>query len=128
MRDLLWSDPTENDTVEGIRANARGDEMVEFGPDRVKQFLEENNLDLIVRAHQCVPGGYEFFASQHLVTIFSATNYCGRHDNDGAILTVTRDLTVLFHVITFQERRPFSLWSNPHNSTPPRTRKVFFNP
>lgn len=127
MRDLLWSDPTENDNVTGIKGNARGDEMVEFGPDRVKEFLELNGLDLIVRAHQCVPGGYEFFARQHLVTIFSATNYCGRHENDGAILTVTRDLKVLFHVITQQERRPYSLWSQPQNSTPPRTRKPFYN-
>ena len=33
----------------------RGDQMVEFGPDRVKEFLDHNQLDLIVRAHQCEP-------------------------------------------------------------------------
>lgn len=123
MRDILWSDPTEHDTVVGIQGNIRGDDMVEFGPDRVLHFLAENDLELVVRAHQCVMGGYEFFASQHLVTVFSATNYCGRHDNDGAIITISRSLKVAFHVITYRERRSFSMWSQPQNSTPPRERK-----
>eukprot|EP00041_Stephanoeca_diplocostata_P015666 m.299673 g.299673 ORF g.299673 m.299673 type:complete len:887 (+) comp20117_c0_seq2:448-3108(+) len=123
MRDVLWSDPTANDEVLGLRCNLRGEDMVEFGPDRVLAFLERNQLDLIVRAHQCVQRGYEFFAGQHLITVFSATNYCGRHDNDGAILSVSRDLNVNFHVITHRERRRFSLWAQPQNSTPPQTRR-----
>ncbi|KAL6327514.1 hypothetical protein AAG906_021598 [Vitis piasezkii] len=31
LMDLLWSDPTENDSVEGLRPNARGPGLVSFG-------------------------------------------------------------------------------------------------
>ncbi|KAK1357365.1 hypothetical protein POM88_050621 [Heracleum sosnowskyi] len=31
LMDLLWSDPTENDNVEGLRPNARGPRLVTFG-------------------------------------------------------------------------------------------------
>ena len=40
--------------------------------------------------------GYEFFADRKLVTIFSAPNYCGEFDNDGAMLTVDEDLCCSF--------------------------------
>jgi hypothetical protein len=36
LMDLLWSDPTENDSVEGLRPNARGPGLVTFG---VSNFL-----------------------------------------------------------------------------------------
>ncbi|XVF19608.1 hypothetical protein REPUB_Repub11eG0125400 [Reevesia pubescens] len=77
LMDLLWSDPTENDSVEGLRPNARGPGLVTFGPDRVMEFCNNNDLQLIVRAHECVMDGFERFAQGHLITLFSATNYCG---------------------------------------------------
>ena len=40
--------------------------------------------------------GYEFFADRKLVTIFSAPNYCGQFDNDGAMLMVGEDLCCSF--------------------------------
>ena len=52
MRDILWSDPTDHDGVTGIQGNLRGEDMVEFGPDRVMEFIRANGLDLIIRAHQ----------------------------------------------------------------------------
>ncbi|XP_042452095.1 serine/threonine-protein phosphatase BSL3-like [Zingiber officinale] len=69
LMDLLWSDPTENDSVEGLRPNAKGPGLVTFG--------------LIVRAHECVMDGFERFAQGHLITLFSATNYCGTTNNTG---------------------------------------------
>ncbi|KAL8147956.1 serine/threonine-protein phosphatase BSL3-like [Apium graveolens] len=95
LMDLLWSDPTENDSVEGLRPNARGPGLVTFGPDRVKEFCSNNDLQLIVRAHECVMDGFERFAQGHLITLFSATNYCGTANNAGAILVLGRDLVVV---------------------------------
>jgi protein phosphatase len=95
LMDLLWSDPTENDRVEGVHPNARGPGLVSFGPDRVHRYCEVNDLQLIVRAHECVMDGFERFAAGKLITVFSATNYCGTANNAGAILVVGRDLVVV---------------------------------
>ena len=85
----------------GLHANyLRGsDDLTMFGPDRVLEFLRVNNLKLIVRAHQCVNAGYEFFAGQRLITVFSAANYAKQHENKGACLDVSRDLCIWFRVI-----------------------------
>ncbi|KAL2510599.1 Serine/threonine-protein phosphatase BSL1 [Abeliophyllum distichum] len=95
LMDLLWSDPTENDSVEGLRPNARGPGLVTFGPDRVTEFCKKNKLQLIIRAHECVMDGFERFAQGQLITLFSATNYCGTANNAGAILVVGRGLVIV---------------------------------
>ncbi|KAJ3669648.1 hypothetical protein LUZ60_011598 [Juncus effusus] len=95
LMDLLWSDPTENDSIEGLRPNARGPGLVTFGPDRVADFCKRNKLQLIIRAHECVMDGFERFAQGQLITLFSATNYCGTANNAGAILVVGRGLVIV---------------------------------
>ena len=70
-----------------------------FGPDVVEKFLKQHDLDLLVRAHQVVEDGYEFFAGRELVTLFSAPNYCGEFDNDGAVMSVDETLMCSFKKI-----------------------------
>ena len=60
--------------------------------------LFEQDFDLIVRAHQVVEDGYEFFARRQLVTVFSAPNYCGEFDNAGAMMSVDETLMCSFQV------------------------------
>ena len=62
--DLLWSDPEPD--ITGWAENDRGVSYV-FGPDIVTDFLDKNDFDLVVRAHQVVEDGYEFFASRQMV-------------------------------------------------------------
>ncbi len=57
--------------------------------------LQNNDLQMIVRAHECVMDGFERFAQGHLITLFSATNYCGTANNAGAILARTPSLWML---------------------------------
>ncbi|GMG98401.1 hypothetical protein Nepgr_000241 [Nepenthes gracilis] len=132
LMDLLWSDPTENDSVEGLRPNARGPGLVTFGPDRVMEFCNNNDLQLIVRAHECVMDGFERFAQGHLITLFSATNYCGTANNAGAILVLGRDLVVvpkLIHPLppaisspeTSLERQIEDTWMQELNANRPPT-------
>ncbi|KAL5709073.1 Serine/threonine-protein phosphatase bsl3 [Ranunculus cassubicifolius] len=132
LMDLLWSDPTENDSVEGLRPNARGPGLVTFGPDRVMEFCSNNDLQLIVRAHECVMDGFERFAQGHLITLFSATNYCGTANNAGAILVLGRDLVVvpkLIHPLppavaspeTSPERQIEDTWMQELNANRPPT-------
>jgi protein phosphatase len=94
--DILWSDPTENDNEFGIHPNHVRDpegtgNIVKFGPDIVKKFLKANNMLKIIRAHECVNDGMEKFAGGDLITIFSATNYCGKHKNAGAMLCLKKN-------------------------------------
>lgn len=35
--------------------------------------------------------GFERFAGGQLITVFSATDYCGRHKNAGAILVIKKN-------------------------------------
>jgi diadenosine tetraphosphatase ApaH/serine/threonine PP2A family protein phosphatase len=78
LMDLLWSDPTTNDAVEGVQPSPRGPGLVTFGPDRVMEFCRNNDLQMIVRAHECVMDGFERFAQGHLITLFRCAAGCAR--------------------------------------------------
>ena len=88
----------------------------------VSKFLDRNDLDLIVRAHQVVEDGYEFFGDRTLVTVFSAPNYCGEFNNCGAMMGVDTNLQCSFLVL-----KPIDSsgqrWGNNRPGTPPRNRK-----
>jgi serine/threonine-protein phosphatase PP1 catalytic subunit len=93
--DILWADPLGTkyaDRTSGWVANDRGCSWA-YGPDVIEEFLTKFELDLIVRAHQVVPDGYEFYADRKLVTIFSAPNYCGEFDNAGGVFCVGKQTT-----------------------------------
>ncbi|CAN6725996.1 unnamed protein product [Malus baccata var. baccata] len=108
--DLMWSDPSKD--IEGWGPNDRGISFT-FGADRVTEFLQKHDLDLIYRAHHCrsqpsfsiynlylhvVKDGYEFFADTKLLTIFSAPNYCGEFDNAGTMMSVNESLKRSFQI------------------------------
>ncbi|GJN16052.1 hypothetical protein PR202_gb03002 [Eleusine coracana subsp. coracana] len=111
--DLLWSDPDRENS--GWGDNDRGVSFT-FGADKVAEFLNKHDLDLICRAHQAiipnffsssffffmpyvVEDGYEFFADRQLVTIFSAPNYCGEFNNAGALMNVDASLLCSFQIL-----------------------------
>ena len=94
--DLLWSDP-DKDCVE-YDENDRGVSVI-FGEKIVQDFNKKNDLDLIIRAHQVVDEGYEFFAQRQLITIFSAPNYCGEFDNSAGIMIIDESLTCSLKVL-----------------------------
>jgi len=94
--DLLWSDP-DKDVVD-YDENDRGVSVI-FGEKVVMDFNKKNDLDLIIRAHQVVDDGYEFFANRQLITIFSAPNYCGEFDNSAGIMIIDDSLTCSLKVL-----------------------------
>ena len=94
--DLLWSDPDKD--VAEYDENDRGVSVV-FGEKIVTEFNKKNDLDLIIRAHQVVDDGYEFFAQRQLITIFSAPNYCGEFDNSAGIMIIDEALTCSLKVL-----------------------------
>ena len=63
---------------------------------------------------QVVEDGYEFFAKRHLVTLFSAPNYCGEFDNAGAMMSVDETLLCSFQVRhAYKSRRPHDVKLSP---------------
>merc|ERR1719183_3177748 len=129
VTDLLWSDPSDSDAATGVTLNETRNpdgsgRIVKFGPDRVEQFLAANPpLSMIIRAHECVMDGFERFANGRLITVFSATDYCGHHKNAGALLFVRRDLTVVPKLI-YPVERTMNAWdrsiADQRPPTPPR--------
>ena len=96
-----------------------------FNGEVVKNFLKKNDLDLIIRAHQVVEEGYEFFADKQLVTVFSAPNYCGEFDNAGAMMTVNEDLRCSFQILKPINKNEAKEMNQGNNSgiTPPKPKK-----
>ncbi|MQL85986.1 hypothetical protein Taro_018521 [Colocasia esculenta] len=72
MCELLWSDPQP---LPGRGPSKRGVGL-SFGGDVTKRFLNENNLELVVRSHEVKDEGYEIEHDGKLITVFSAPNYC----------------------------------------------------
>ena len=94
--DIVWSDPDKE--AKGWIRNSRGVSFA-FGKSVLAAFLKKNKLDLVCRAHQVVEDGYEFFGRRQLVTIFSAPNYCGEFDNNGALMTINKELMCSFQIL-----------------------------
>jgi serine/threonine-protein phosphatase PP1 catalytic subunit len=94
--DLMWSDPTNNSETWGL--NSRGISCT-YNVTAVESFLNNNNLQLICRAHQLVADGYKFSHNNKLITVFSAPNYCGNCGNDGAIMKISENLVCSFIII-----------------------------
>ena len=80
FEDLLWSDPRPSATypakIAGRVSSARG-AGVEFGPDVTEKFCAENGFALVIRSHECVNEGSEIQHNGRLITVFSASRYCG---------------------------------------------------
>ncbi|KRX01242.1 hypothetical protein PPERSA_05828 [Pseudocohnilembus persalinus] len=84
MCDLLWSDP--DDRV-GFNFSPRGAGYT-FGQDISEQYIHQNGIKYIYRAHQLVMEGYQQNHDDKVVTLFSAPNYCYRCANQAAIIEV----------------------------------------
>jgi hypothetical protein len=87
MEQMLWSDP---DDAFGRSDSPRGCSLL-FGPDVVDEFLAANNLQLIVRSHECIQPGFEKMFDDKLITVFSASNYNGTVGNDGAYIVFEKN-------------------------------------
>ncbi|XP_047331500.1 serine/threonine-protein phosphatase 5-like isoform X1 [Impatiens glandulifera] len=82
MCELLWSDPQSHP---GRGPSKRGVGL-SFGGDVTKRFLQDNDLDLLVRSHEVKEEGYEIEHDGKLITVFSAPNYCDQMGNKGAFI------------------------------------------
>ncbi|RHZ19509.1 hypothetical protein DYB37_002103 [Aphanomyces astaci] len=87
FEEMLWSDPR---TIHGQQASVRG-AGVEFGEDVTNEFCSVNKVALVIRSHECVPEGYAVLHGGRLITLFSASKYCGTQMNKGAFCSLKAD-------------------------------------
>lgn len=85
LNDILWSDPMEEP---GFAPSPRGVTRT-FGPDVTERFLNNNNLELLIRSHQVQENGYAVMHNGKCITVFSAPNYVGQMGNQGAVVKLT---------------------------------------
>lgn len=82
---LMWSDPS--DDLENFVESDRGAGSF-FGEKALTTFLNQNQITMLIRGHECVMSGCEFHFNNKLVTVFSASNYCGMVNNQGGVLEI----------------------------------------
>ncbi|XP_003382488.1 PREDICTED: serine/threonine-protein phosphatase 2B catalytic subunit alpha isoform-like [Amphimedon queenslandica] len=97
MCDLLWSDPLEDfgqekPTQEGFSHNSVRGCSYYFSYTACCEFLHNNHLLSIIRAHEAQDSGYKMYRKSQttgfpaLITIFSAPNYLDVYGNKAAVL------------------------------------------
>lgn len=82
---IIWSDPSFQ--ISDFSQSRRGTGWV-FGGAAVAAFLEANSLKMMIRAHEVMDNGCEFAFDGKLLTVFSASNYCGMQGNSAAVAIV----------------------------------------
>ncbi|MCF8884293.1 MAG: metallophosphoesterase [Nitrososphaerota archaeon] len=70
---LLWNDPSED--IEWFAPSWRGGGAKLYGWRAFNEFMEENKLELLVRAHEPQPNGYGELFNGRLKTVFSCRFY-----------------------------------------------------
>lgn len=86
--DSLWADPSAEGEPPG---SGRGGVCHSWDEAATSAFLAQNGLSLLVRSHQLPRGqrGYMLHHSNQVLTVFSASNYCGVAANHGAVLLLS---------------------------------------
>jgi len=95
---IMWNDPKPN--LKGFAESFRGREIKFFGEDVFSDFMRENKLDYLIRAHERFPEGYKWFFNKRLLSIFSSANYRGRLTPIPASYAIIRNKTVIPKIIS----------------------------
>ena len=74
IRQLLWNDPKE-ELVDSYGYSMRGMGIYTYGKKLVDEFLENNNLRKIIRAHEAFSDGHKYFFDKKLLSLFTSEEY-----------------------------------------------------
>lgn len=102
---LLWADPANERNEHlldefGFAQGQRGEDSLMYGKKAIDDFLEENDLTCIIRAHEATVAGVSVTKSAKVVTVFSTSkdHGCGSHAMCGYVLIDEHRLTVINRV------------------------------
>ena len=81
---MMWNDPKED--LCGFSPSYRGEGIYFFGKDVFNDFLKKNDLNFLIRSHECFPEGFRWFFNRRLLSIFSSAKYRGSNPASFAII------------------------------------------
>ena len=98
--DLLWADPIDTEigtSSEKFRHNTVRECSFFYNVIAANEFLRENRMLCIIRAHEVQIDGYKMHMWNGnsefpvVITVFSAPNYCDAYNNKGAFLRLVNN-------------------------------------
>ncbi|MBD3254630.1 MAG: hypothetical protein GF383_06030 [Candidatus Lokiarchaeota archaeon] len=92
-KQLLWNDPKER--VKEFKRSIRGPGVKKFGWDALDEFVEENRINLIIRAHENFKNGYKKYFNDKLLSIFSSRSYSKRTNTVVGVIVPSGDVDIL---------------------------------
>lgn len=92
--DIVWADPIDDEVADryDFMENPERACSYKYGLTPAKKLLDDNDLTLLVRAHQVQVQGYKMHYWEKpqslptVITIFSAPNYCDCYKNKAAVI------------------------------------------
>ncbi|MBP1908524.1 metallophosphoesterase [Methanolobus bombayensis] len=88
---FLWNDPCGCD---GMSASIRGSRPQCFGADIFSEFMDKNELSLMIRGHTALFTGYAWCFDRKLLSIFSCPEYIGKSNNASFALLNDNELSI----------------------------------
>jgi len=85
---ILWNDPSED--VEEWGYSPRGEGIFLFGKKPFIEFMDNNGLKYMIRAHLFFINGFKFYFDGRLLSLFSTLNYVG-YKVSGKVLEFKKD-------------------------------------
>ncbi|CAD8166845.1 unnamed protein product [Paramecium pentaurelia] len=113
--ELLWSDPCLSEDELENQPNPERDifqnrQIMRFGTNRVSKFLQENNLNIIIRSHEPTQEGFER-QNNNVITVFSCPDYgANSQNNKGSMLTISKRGDIIPKVILPANSTSESRW------------------
>jgi len=90
---LVWNDPREKRKDFG--RSSRGPGVKTFGSDVLDEFVERNNLNLIIRAHEKFKNGYKKYFNERLLSIFTSQSSSKRISTVVGLIDIDGNVDVI---------------------------------
>ncbi|KAF8382255.1 hypothetical protein PRIPAC_71397 [Pristionchus pacificus] len=111
--DLMWADPMIG--LKGHRPNMIRGVSIHFGEDLLDEVMKRCDLRLVVRGHQMMMNGFNFFHDKKLVTVFTAASYYPDRPNHGAVMHINKDGRIGFKIIAPLESADGKVFRGAHD-------------